>query len=126
MALKFYRCAHCGNIICFVENSGVPVMCCGQKMEEIIPGSVEAATEKHIPVISINDYLVKVNVGSVEHPMTEQHHISWIVLETQQGRQKKALAFDQKPEATFALAPNDKVLAAYAYCNLHGLWSAEA
>ena len=119
--MKFYRCSHCGNIIAYMENKGVPVMCCGQKMEEIVPGSVDAAAEKHVPVIAVDGDKVTVTVGSVIHPMTEPHHIAWIVLETAHGFQKKDLDPTGEPVAVFALAGDD-VKAAYEYCNLHGLW----
>ena len=117
--MKFYVCEHCGNIITFVHNSGVPVMCCGQKMTEIVPGTTDAAVEKHVPVVSVEGAAVTVKVGSVEHPMIPEHFIQWIALETKQGCQLK-----NKPQAVFALAEGDEVVAAYAYCNLHGLWKA--
>lgn len=123
--MKFYRCSHCGNIIAFLENKGVPVVCCGQKMDEIIPGSVDAAAEKHVPVLKIDGDTVTVCVGDVAHPMTEPHHIAWIVLETEHGFQKKDLDPTGEPCAVFKLA-DDKAVAAYAYCNLHGLWKQEA
>ena len=123
--MKFYRCSHCGNIIAFLENKGVPVMCCGQKMDEIIPGSVDAAAEKHVPVIKIDGDTVTVCVGDVAHPMTEPHHIAWIVLETEHGFMKKDLDPTGGPCAVFKLA-DDKAVAAYAYCNLHGLWKQDA
>lgn len=123
--MKFYRCSHCGNIIAFLENKGVPVMCCGQKMDEIIPGSVDAAAEKHVPVIKMDGDTVTVCVGDVAHPMTEPHHIAWIVLETEHGFQKKDLDPTGEHCAVFSLA-NDKAVAAYAYCNLHGLWKQDA
>jgi len=122
--MKFYKCSHCGNIITFMENKGVPVMCCGQKMDEIIPGSVDAAAEKHVPVISVDGDCVTVTVGDVAHPMTEEHHIAWVVLETENGFQKAELNPTGTPAVKFALA-GDKAVAAYAYCNLHGLWKAE-
>lgn len=123
--MKFYRCSHCGNIIAFLENKGVPVLCCGQKMDEIIPGSVDAAAEKHVPVLKIDGDTVTVCVGDVAHPMTEPHHIAWIVLETAHGFQKKDLDPTGEPCAVFKLA-DDKAVAAYAYCNLHGLWKQDA
>ena len=123
--MKFYRCSHCGNIIAFLENKGVPVMCCGQKMEEIIPGSVDASAEKHVPVIVSDGDTVTVSVGSAAHPMIEAHHLAWIVLETENGFQKKALDPTGEPKAVFALA-DEKAVAAYAYCNLHGLWKQDA
>lgn len=122
MEQKFYICEHCGNIIAFVDNKGVPVMCCGQKMKEIIPGSVDAAKEKHIPVIKVNGNIVTVTVGSVEHPMTDAHYIVWISLSTKQGNQRKLLTPGKPPVIKFAITEGDEVLAAYAYCNLHGLW----
>lgn len=124
--MKFYVCAHCGNIITFAHNSGVPVMCCGEKMQEIVPGSVDAAVEKHLPVVEAKGSVVSVKVGSVEHPMTAEHYIEFIVIETSQGSQYKALQPGEKPEAVFALAEGEKMVAAYAYCNLHGLWKTEA
>ena len=123
--MKFYVCAHCGNIITFVKDSGVPVVCCGEKMQEIIPGTVDAAVEKHLPVVSVEGSQVTVQVGSVEHPMLPEHFIEWIVLETSTGSQMKALTPGEKPQAVFAPADGEKAVAAYAYCNLHGLWKAE-
>lgn len=124
--MKFYICKHCGNIVAYAEKKGCPIFCCGEEMQELIPGSVDAAQEKHVPVIEVNGNLVTVKVGEVEHPMLEEHHIGWIALETKEGNQRKTLAVDGKPEATFALTDGDEVIAAYEYCNLHGLWKAEA
>lgn len=122
MEQKFYICKHCGNIVAYVKNSGVKIKCCGENMEEIIPGSVEASVEKHIPVFEIKDNLVEVTVGSVAHPMVDVHYIEWISLQTKQGNQRKLLAPNQEPKVTFALCDGDEVEAVYAYCNLHGLW----
>ena len=124
MKQVFYRCNHCGNIVAFVKASGVPVSCCGEKMTEIIPGTVEASREKHIPVWSVEGNTVHVTVGSVEHPMLPEHYIEWISIETKQGNQRKELRPGEKPEACFALCEGDEVEAVYAYCNLHGLWKA--
>lgn len=124
MEQKFFICEHCGNIIAMVENKGVPVMCCGQKMTELIPGSVDAAAEKHVPVVSVDGNLVTVTVGSVAHPMLPEHYIQWISLQTEQGNQRKVLKPGEAPTVQFALCEGDKVVAAYAYCNLHGLWKA--
>ena len=122
--MKFYLCEHCGNIIAFVKSSGVPVMCCGQKMTELVPGTTDASLEKHVPVISVDGCTVTVKVGAAEHPMLPEHFIEWIALETRQGNQRKPLAPGQKPEAVFCMASGDEVVSAYAYCNLHGLWKA--
>jgi len=124
--MKFYKCSHCGNIIAFVENKGVPVKCCGEKMEEIVANTVDAAKEKHVPVIKVEGNLVTVNVGDVAHPMLPEHSILWVALETKQGAQRKELAVGSEPTVQFALVDGDEVVAAYAYCNLHGLWKAEA
>ena len=124
MKQVFYRCNHCGNIVAFVKASGVPVVCCGEKMTEIIPGTVDASREKHIPVWSVEGNIVHVTVGSVEHPMLPEHFIEWISIETKQGNQRKELRPGEKPEACFALCEGDEVEAVYAYCNLHGLWKA--
>ena len=119
---KFYICKHCGNMIGMIKSSGVNVVCCGDPMTELKPNTVEASQEKHLPVVTIEGNIVKVKVGSVEHPMTEENHIAWIYLETEQGGQRKKLAVGSKPEAEFALAGGDKVVGVYEYCNLHGLW----
>lgn len=124
--MKFFQCAHCGNIIAYVEDKGVPVMCCGEKMQEIIPGSVDAATEKHVPLLEQTGVYVTVKVGSVDHPMLPEHHIGWIALETKAGNQRKLLAPGEAPQVCFALCPGDEPIAAYAWCNLHGLWKTVA
>lgn len=121
---KFYVCEHCGNIVALVKSSGVPIMCCGQKMTEIVPGTVEASHEKHIPVYQIEGSKVIVTVGSVEHPMMPEHYIEWILLETRSGNQRKLLKPGEAPKACFSICESDEVVAVYAYCNLHGLWKA--
>ena len=125
MEQKFYICSHCGNIIAMVKDKGVPVMCCGQKMTRLEPGVTDGAAEKHLPVWKKEGNKVFVTVGSVAHPMTEAHLIQWVVLQTEQGVQRKELAADAEPKAVFALAEGDKAVAAYAYCNLHGLWKTD-
>lgn len=124
MKQRFYKCSHCGNIIEKIDDKGVPVVCCGEKMEELIPGTVDAAVEKHVPQYNVEGSLVKVAVGSVEHPMIPEHFIQWVSLQTKQGTQLKKLNPGEKPEVVFALAEGDSVEAVYAYCNLHGLWEA--
>lgn len=121
---KFFICEHCGNIIGVIHDAGVPMMCCGQKLTQLIPGTVEASTEKHIPVAKVEGDKVKVSVGSVSHPMAEEHSILWVYLQTDKGGQRKNLTVGEAPEAVFALA-DEKPLAVYAYCNLHGLWKAD-
>ena len=120
MEQKFYICRHCGNIIAKVNDSGVPVVCCGEKMAELVPNTVEASNEKHIPVYEVSGNTVSVTVGSVEHPMTPEHLIEWVALETEQGYQVKHLSAGAEPVCAFTLADGDKAVAVYAYCNLHG------
>lgn len=124
MSVKFFKCSHCGNIITFVENKGVPVVCCGDKMEELKANTTDAATEKHVPAVEVSGDKVKVQVGSTIHPMTEEHSIQWIYLETEKGGQLRHLTPSDEPKAEFALA-GDKAIAVYEYCNLHGLWKAD-
>ncbi|MBQ0033377.1 MAG: desulfoferrodoxin [bacterium] len=120
--MKFYKCEICGKIVAMVKETPVDTMCCGQAMRELVPGTTDGATEKHVPVYTLEGNTVKVKVGSVEHPMTDAHHIEWIAIETENGNQRKELKPGDKPEATFALVPLDKVKSVYEYCNLHGLW----
>ena len=116
------KCEHCGNIMAVVKDSGVPVKCCGQNMTEIIPGTVEASAEKHIPVWKVEGNKVVVNVGSIDHPMQPEHYIEWVSLQTKQGNQRKQLKPGDAPTVCFSLCDGDEVVAVYAYCNLHSLW----
>ena len=125
MKQKFLKCEHCGNIVGVVKESGVPVMCCGEEMKEIIPGTVEASKEKHIPVYKVEGNKVYVNVGDIEHPMQEEHYIEWISIQTKFGNQRKVLKPNNKPEVCFSICEGDEIEAVFAYCNLHGLWKAE-
>lgn len=125
MEQKFYICETCGNIVAYVKNSGVPVFCCGKKMQEIIPGTSDASTEKHVPVIVVDGNKVTVSVGSIEHPMVKEHYIEWISIETKDGNQRKVLAPEDAPMAEFMITDTDEVKAAYAYCNLHSLWKTD-
>ena len=121
---RFYICEKCGNIVGLVHDGGVPMMCCGQKMKKLEAGVVEASHEKHIPVVSVEGNVVCVSVGSVTHPMSEEHHIAWVYLQTNRGGQRKCLDVTGAPEVVFALADETPV-AVYAYCNLHGLWKTD-
>ncbi len=122
--VKFYICERCGNVVEMVHDSGVNPVCCGQKMTYLEPGVVEASHEKHIPVVEVKENTVKVSIGSVEHPMAEEHSILWVYLQTDKGGQRKCLEVGKPPVVTFALE-DEKPVAAYAYCNLHGLWKKE-
>ena len=123
MATKFYKCLHCGNVIQKVVDSKVPVVCCGEKMQELIPGTVDASVEKHLPVVTVLDETtIKVEVGSVAHPMLPEHHIAFIYVETENGG--ILVDLKDKPEAVISLG-NERAVAVYEYCNLHGLWKTE-
>lgn len=124
MELKFLKCEHCGNIVEMIEDKGVPVVCCGQRMTELVAGTSDGAREKHVPVYEVNGSTVLVKVGEVAHPMIPEHYIEWIVLQTKNGVQRRELKPGEKPEAIFSLCEGDEVVAVYAYCNLHGLWKA--
>jgi len=118
---RFFICSHCGNIVEMVKDAGVKPFCCGEKMTELIPNTVEASGEKHIPAVSVNGSTVTVNVGSVDHPMVDEHFIEWVYVKTDKGGQRKYLKPGEAPNAVFYMA-DEKPLAVYAYCNLHGLW----
>lgn len=121
--MKFYKCPMCGNIIAYAEHPGCDVMCCGKPMVEIVPGTTDAAVEKHVPVVTTEDNIVTVSVGSVPHPMTEEHYIKWVALQTTLGNQRKLLSPDSDPVVKFALLPGEEIVSCLAYCNLHGLWA---
>ncbi len=123
MATRFYKCNHCGNVIEKVVDKGVPVVCCGERMQELIPNTVDASGEKHVPVeTQLDENTIKVEVGSVAHPMLEEHHIAFIYVETERGGIRVNLT--DKPEAVVYLG-DERPIAVYEYCNLHGLWKTE-
>lgn len=121
---KFYVCPHCGNVVEMVHDAGVTPHCCGQKMDLLVPNTVEASGEKHLPQVQLDGQTITVRVGSVEHPMAQEHWIQWVQLQTRSGVQRKYLEPGQVPQAVFQLN-GEKPLAVYAYCNLHGLWKQE-
>lgn len=125
MEVKFYKCEHCGNIALKVVDAGVPMVCCGEKMTELVAGSVDAAVEKHVPAVTVDGNKVSVVVGSVEHPMTEEHLIQFICLVTEKGYQIAPLTAADAPKAEFVVAEGDAPVAVYEHCNLHGLWVAK-
>jgi len=122
MKQKFYICRHCGNMITMIRDKGVPIYCCSEKMQEMKPVTTEASEEKHIPVYDKEGSTVHVTVGAVEHPMTEEHYIEWICLETEHVVQYAHLDPTDEPRAKFALCEGDEVRAVYAFCNQHNLW----
>ena len=123
MATKFYKCAHCGNVIVKVVDSNVPVVCCGQKMEELVPNTVDASQEKHVPVVTqLEGGKLRIEVGSVLHPMSPEHHIAFIYVETENGGVRVNIK-DQEQASVVVYAENP--VAVYEYCNIHGLWKIE-
>ena len=125
MEQKFLRCKKCGNIVAVVKNNGCDIICCGDPMKEIIPGEVDAAKEKHVPIYLRQGNKVTVSVGDVAHPMEEKHYIEWISIQTKAGNQRKALKPGDLPKTEFLIDESDEIEAVYAYCNLHGLWKVE-
>ena len=123
MEIRIYRCKRCGNIAIKLVDSGVPMMCCGEKMEELIPSSVDASLEKHVPVITRTENFVTVDIGSVAHPMVEEHYIQFVILETTAGVQVAHLHPGDEPKAVFTVVSGAEIRKAYEYCNLHGFWA---
>ena len=121
---KFYICSHCRNIVEMVYDTDIKIFCCGTEMNELVPNTVEASGEKHLPVVHVDGNRVTVNVGAVDHPMTEEHLIQWVQLVTDKGSQRKFLNPQDAPVVTFELA-GEKPMEVYAWCNLHGLWMTE-
>ncbi|MDR2163468.1 MAG: desulfoferrodoxin [Clostridiales Family XIII bacterium] len=123
---KFYRCNHCGNIFGVIQDANVVPVCCGEPMNILIANTTDAAQEKHVPVIEREGGRVTVKVGSVPHPMQEEHYIQWILVSQGGMTERAVLAPGGVPEATFTVPDADAPVKVYEYCNLHGLWSAEA
>ena len=123
--MKFYTCSNGSHVITFLKNNSAEEIQCGAEITELIPGSVDASAEKHVPVVTRSGNTVTVNIGSAAHPMLSAHFIQWVAMETNQGSQIKYLKPDTAPEVTFALAEGEEVIAVYEYCNLHGLWKTE-
>ena len=116
--MRIYQCEKCNKIVVSKEQLNLA------GYVELEAGVKEASLEKHVPVVSSRCGKIKVDVGSVAHPMTEDHLIEWVLVETEQGYQIKYLTANSEPVCDFALAGGDKLVAVYAYCNLHGLWKA--
>ncbi|MDO4377792.1 MAG: desulfoferrodoxin family protein [Erysipelotrichia bacterium] len=122
--MKIYRCSICGNIIVKLSDSGVTPTCCGEEMVLLKANTTDGALEKHVPQVKLNENHVEVQIGEVIHPMIETHYIEWVLLETDKGFQVKYLKPQQEPRCCFELG-DEKLLAVYEYCNLHGLWKKE-
>ena len=125
MELKFYYCEDCDNVVIMLKDSGVPMMCCGQPMIELIPGKMNASLEKHMPVYQVEGNQVVVTIGTTEHTMEENHFVEWVALQTKQTAQRKTLHPGQQPKVSFAICEGDEAEAVYVYCSQHGFWKAE-
>jgi len=121
---NFYKCGLCGNLVYLIDDGGGTLVCCGQDMLNLIPGSVDASLEKHVPVPILAGNIMTIKVGELPHPMTQEHHIEWIFVEGASSGQLEKLPVDGAPEVTI-MTSADVPLRVYAYCNLHGLWVAE-
>ena len=122
--MKLFKCNKCGNIIYVINDKCEGITCCGEDVVLLNANTVDAAKEKHVPVVSIENNIVEVNVGDVDHPMIEEHYIEFILLETSKGVRINKLNPGDKPHTSFVLEENEELLNTYAYCNLHGLWKA--
>ncbi len=121
---KFFFCRHCGKIIGMIQEKGTPTICCGEKMTELVANTTEASVEKHLPVVTVSGNTIEIEIGSTHHPMEEAHHITFVYVETEGGGQRKCLKVGDTPKVTFSFV-EDKPVAVYAYCNLHGLWKTD-
>ena len=121
---KFFICERCGNMVGTIHIKDAPIVCCGEDMKGLVPNTVDASKEKHLPVVNLSGNTINVTVGSAAHPMEEKHNIDFIYVETEQGGQRKGLKVGAEPKANFTFI-DDKPVAVYAYCNLHGLWKTD-
>ncbi len=122
---KFYLCKHCGNLFGVICDGRATPVCCGDPMDALVPNTSDGAGEKHLPSLTRNGKRLAVQVGAVAHPMLEEHYIAWIVVSQGNRTQRIALKPSQEPKAEFALDSESEPVTVYAYCNIHGLWSAE-
>lgn len=121
---RFFVCRHCGNLVGVIRDSGVPMICCGEAMSELVANTVDASFEKHLPHVERKGTFLEVTVGEVEHPMAEEHYIEWVYLLTSRGGERRTLKPGEPPKVNFCVK-NTEPVAVYAYCNLHGLWKTE-
>ncbi len=122
MAMEFYRCEVCGNMVALIKNGGGTLVCCGQDMIKLEANTTDAALEKHVPVVTKVGGTIKVAVGSTLHPMLPEHHIEWIALVADGKVEFKFLKLSEEPKAEFKAVSSGEI---YEYCNLHGLWKAK-
>lgn len=120
--VAFYKCEICGNMVGLIKNGGGQLVCCGKPMTKLEANTTDAAKEKHVPVATRKDGKIFVDVGSVAHPMTDNHFIEWIAVANEDGTERISLSPTDEPKAVFCDRENAEV---FAYCNLHGLWKTE-
>ncbi len=125
MSLKFYKCMHCGNIAVKAFDSGVPLVCCGENMVELVADTQDASLEKHVPAVQMEGGRIHVNIGSIDHPMEEEHYIQFICLEKADGYEIHPLEPGDAPCCDFFLGEGEKPVAVYEFCNIHGLWKTD-
>jgi superoxide reductase len=125
--MKHFVCRGCGNLVATINYSGIRLLCCAGPLDEVVPNSVDASREKHLPVLNIKDGEVRVTVGPADnqHPMQSDHAVAWVCLVTDRGSQRKILSPNGKAEAVFRICEGERVLKVFAYCNIHGLWVTE-
>ena len=124
MEQKFFVCEICGNMVGLIKNGGGKLVCCGTPMKELQAGTSDGAKEKHVPVVKVDGSKVTVEVGEVSHPMEADHYIEWIYIKTKKGGHRIALSPGDAPKAEFIMVDGDEFVAAYEYCNKHGLFMA--
>lgn len=118
---KFFKCAACGTVVGIISDGGGELVCCGEPMQHLNPNTVDAASEKHLPAASCADGTLTVQIGEVPHPMTKEHYIEWIYVETARGGQRYSFEPGEEPNVKLCVCDCSPI-AVYAYCNLHGLW----
>ena len=123
MELKLYKSASGDQVVALLNDASQNALG-AEPMQEVIPGTTDAAVEKHVPVAAVDGNKVAVTVGSVEHPMTPAHYIEWIAIKTKRGVAIRTLEPETPPKAEFTLEEGDELVDVYAYCNLHSLWKA--
>ena len=125
MEVKFYKCMHCGNIAIKVFDSGVPLVCCGEQMVELVPDTQDASLEKHVPAVTREGNRIHVNIGSIDHPMEEEHYIQFICLVKEDSYDIHPLKPGDAPCCDFYVSDDEKPVSVYEFCNIHGLWKTD-
>ncbi len=125
MKADYYYCNLCRKTICITDDTNIPTLCCGKRMEKLVPNTSDGAHEKHVPVVNQVGRNVTISVGSAPHPMLEEHYIEWVTLVTDKGIYTHYLQPSDSPETNFTLQPEETLEKVFAYCNIHGLWQNE-